>query len=67
MNSRGMFEKAKKCLPGGVTYGFRYIEPYPFYVAKGKGSRLWDVDGNEYTEFRSLFLGIQYLSWCSQI
>ena len=51
MNSRGMFEKAKKCLPGGVTYVFRYIEPYPFYVVKAKGSRLWDMDGSEYTDY----------------
>ncbi|MCP4752942.1 MAG: aspartate aminotransferase family protein [Proteobacteria bacterium] len=35
--------------------------PYPFYVSKGKGSRLWDVDGNEYIDltagFGPIFLG----------
>jgi glutamate-1-semialdehyde aminotransferase len=41
MNSRRIFEKAKKFLPGGVTYGFRYIEPYP--LVKAKGSRLLTV------------------------
>lgn len=51
MISQKMFEKAKKCLPGGVTYVFRYIEPHPFYVAKARGSRLWDMDGNEYTDY----------------
>jgi glutamate-1-semialdehyde 2,1-aminomutase len=50
-NSRMMFERAKKCLPGGVTYAIRYFEPYPFYVVKAKGSRLWDIDGNEYTDY----------------
>ncbi len=49
--SRELFEEAKKYLPGGVTYHIRYIEPYPFYVKKAKGSRIWDVDGNEYTDY----------------
>jgi len=49
--SKELFEKAKKFLPGGVTYVIRYFEPYPFYVVKAKGSRIWDVDGNEYTDY----------------
>jgi len=49
--SRELYERAKKHLPGGVSYGLRAIPPYPFYVVKAKGSRLWDVDGNEYIDF----------------
>jgi|YelNatPaOPRAMG01_1025707.scaffolds.fasta_scaffold38012_2 glutamate-1-semialdehyde 2,1-aminomutase len=49
--SRSLFEKARKYLPGGVSYGLRYFSPYPFYVVKAKGSRVWDVDGNEYLDF----------------
>lgn len=46
-----MYERAKRVLPGGVSYGIRYFEPYPFFTAKARGSKLYDVDGNEYVDF----------------
>ncbi|MGB9730286.1 MAG: aspartate aminotransferase family protein [Thermoprotei archaeon] len=49
--SKMLFEHAKKFLPGGVTYAIRFFEPYPIYVEKAKGSRIWDVNGNEYIDF----------------
>jgi glutamate-1-semialdehyde 2,1-aminomutase len=49
--SKALYERAKKALPAGVSYGIRYFEPYPFYTAKAKGSKLYDVDGNEYVDF----------------
>jgi glutamate-1-semialdehyde 2,1-aminomutase len=49
--SRTLYNRAKMVLPAGVTYGIRYFEPYPFFVAKARGSKLWDVDGNEYIDF----------------
>lgn len=49
--SMTLYNRAKKVLPAGVSYGIRYFEPYPFYTAKAHGSRLWDVDGNEYIDF----------------
>jgi glutamate-1-semialdehyde 2,1-aminomutase len=49
--SKVLYERAKKALPAGVSYGIRYFEPYPFYTAKAKGSKLYDVDGNEYIDF----------------
>jgi len=49
--SKVMFERAKKVLPAGVSYNIRYFDPYPFYTAKAKGSKLYDVDGNEYIDF----------------
>lgn len=49
--SKTLYEEAKKVLPGGVSYGLRYFEPYPFYTARAKGSKLYDVDGNEYVDF----------------
>jgi len=49
--SRTLYNRAKVVLPAGVTYGIRYFEPYPFFVAKARGSKLWDVDGNEYIDF----------------
>ncbi|MEM0456890.1 MAG: aspartate aminotransferase family protein [Nitrososphaerota archaeon] len=49
--SRALYNEAIKFLPGGVTYAIKYWEPYPIYVSKAKGSRIWDVDGNEYLDF----------------
>ncbi len=49
--SKALYERARKVLPAGVSYGIRYFEPYPFYTAKAKGSKLYDVDGNEYIDF----------------
>jgi len=49
--SKSLYERAKKVLPAGVSYGIRYFEPHPFYTAKAKGSKLYDVDGNEYVDF----------------
>jgi glutamate-1-semialdehyde 2,1-aminomutase len=49
--SKALYERAKRVLPAGVSYGIRYFEPYPFYTAKAKGSKLCDVDGNEYVDF----------------
>ncbi|MEM4552982.1 MAG: aspartate aminotransferase family protein [Ignisphaera sp.] len=49
--SREMFERALRVLPGGVTYHIRYLEPYPIYVSRAKGSIVWDVDGNEYDDY----------------
>ena len=49
--SKALYERAKKVLPAGVSYGIRYFEPYPFYTIKAKGSKLYDADGNEYVDF----------------
>ncbi|MEM1916483.1 MAG: aspartate aminotransferase family protein [Ignisphaera sp.] len=49
--SREMFERALRIFPGGVTYHIRYLEPYPIYVSRAKGSIIWDVDGNEYDDY----------------
>ena len=49
--SRARFEEAKRVLPGGVSYSIRYFEPYPFYVSRAEGQKLWDLDGNEYTDY----------------
>jgi len=51
IKSKYLFEVAKKYLPGGVTYAIRFFEPYPIYIERAKGSKLWDVDGNEYLDF----------------
>jgi len=49
--SRRLYERAKRVLPAGVSYFLRYVDPYPFYTARAKGSKLYDVDENEYVDF----------------
>lgn len=49
--SRERFEQACAALPGGNTRSVLYYEPFPLAVARGQGSRLWDVDGHEYADF----------------
>ncbi|HYB07634.1 MAG TPA: aspartate aminotransferase family protein [Nitrososphaerales archaeon] len=58
--SEKIFEEAKKWMPFGVNSNYRYLDPYPLYFSKGRGSRLWDADGNEYLDFNMAFgsLGI---------
>lgn len=48
--SRELFDDARGNIAGGASYALRYFEPYPFYVVRAKGSRVWDVDGNEYID-----------------
>jgi len=48
--SRQMYEEAKKYLAGGVPGGARFRRPYPLYMREAKGSKLWDIDGNEYID-----------------
>ncbi|MGD0405049.1 MAG: glutamate-1-semialdehyde 2,1-aminomutase [Candidatus Bathyarchaeia archaeon] len=49
--SADLFEKAKKLIPGGVNSPVRAFEPNPFFTKQGKGSRITDVDGNEYIDY----------------
>ncbi|PKL68840.1 MAG: glutamate-1-semialdehyde-2,1-aminomutase [Methanobacteriales archaeon HGW-Methanobacteriales-1] len=51
MKSEDLFKESQKYLPGGVDSPVRAFKPYPFFADKGKGSKLWDVDGNVYTDY----------------
>ena len=47
------FKKALGKLPLGVSSNFRYWgEDKTLYVRRGKGGRLWDIDDNEYIDYR---------------
>ena len=48
--SKKHFEEAKKWLPGGGTRNIAYFYPYPFFIEKGDGYWLEDVDGNRYLD-----------------
>ncbi len=49
------FERAVKTMPNGVPSSFQENDPWPTYIERGRGSRVWDVDGNEYVDFHNGF------------
>ena len=53
-NSKKIFEKAKKFIPGGVNSPVRAFQSvkkeYPIFIKSAKGSRLYDEDGNQYID-----------------
>ena len=52
--SKELFERAQKVLPGGVNSpvrAYRSVGGTPPFLVRGKGSHVWDVDGNEYIDF----------------
>ena len=52
--SAQLFEKAKAFFPGGVNSpvrAFRSVGGTPVFIDKGKGSHVWDADGNEYIDY----------------
>ena len=53
--SAALFERAVVHLPMGVASSFHANDPYPLYLARGQGSHVWDVDGNEYLDFHGGF------------
>ena len=46
------YRRALKTLPGGTNSNFRAWGESTIYVDRGKGGRVWDVDGNEYIDLR---------------
>ncbi|WP_017980986.1 glutamate-1-semialdehyde 2,1-aminomutase [Methanocaldococcus villosus] len=66
MKSKELFEEAKKYLVGGVNSPVRYFEPYPFFVDRGEGCYIYDVDGNKYIDY-CLAYGPLVLGHCNEI
>src|SRR5438132_12161118 len=48
-------KRALERIPLGVASNYRHYEPYPIFVQDGKGSRIHDVDGNEYIDHNLCF------------
>ncbi len=66
-NSKKAFKLACEVIPGGVNSpvrAFKSVGGQPVFINKGKGSRITDIDGNEYIDFISswgpLILGHAY-------
>jgi len=52
--SKILFERAKKILPGGVNSpvrAFKSVGGTPIFMERGEGSKIYDVDGNEYIDY----------------
>ena len=52
--SHKLFEAARKVIPGGVNSpvrAFKSVNGDPLFIARGSGSRIFDVDGNSFIEY----------------
>ena len=52
--SSELFNRSQRLIPGGVNSpvrSFGAVGGTPPFIARGKGARVWDVDGNEYVDF----------------
>ena len=45
--------EAARHLPGGVSSSWQMWPPHPIYVSRGRGSHVWDIDGNDYVDFHN--------------
>ena len=50
-SSAEIFQRAWEHLPAGVSSSGRFYKPHPVICKRGKGSKIWDVDGNEYVDY----------------
>jgi glutamate-1-semialdehyde 2,1-aminomutase len=53
--SRAMYERARNVLSGGVASSYQLRDPWPIYLERGEGPRVWDADGNEMWDFHNGF------------
>jgi glutamate-1-semialdehyde 2,1-aminomutase len=53
--SAELHQRAREALPFGVASSFQTYDPYPLFMTDGRGSRIWDADGNEYIDFDMAF------------
>jgi glutamate-1-semialdehyde 2,1-aminomutase len=53
--SKQRHDRGLKVMPGGVPSSFQLNDPWPIYLERGVGARVWDVDGHEYVDFHNGF------------
>jgi glutamate-1-semialdehyde 2,1-aminomutase len=53
--SNEMYQRARNTLAGGVASSYQLREPWPIYLERGEGPRVWDVDGNGMLDFHNGF------------
>ena len=63
-----LWKRAKKIIPGGnmllSKQAERFLpEHWPAYFSKAKGCKIWDLDGNEYTDMSIMGIGTNILGY----
>ena len=53
--SHQMYDRARHSLAGGVASSYQLRDPWPLYLERGDGPKVWDVDGNEMWDFHNGF------------
>ncbi|HEX8104987.1 MAG TPA: aspartate aminotransferase family protein [Solirubrobacteraceae bacterium] len=53
--SAAMYRRAAEVLTGGVASSYQLRDPWPLYLERGEGAKVWDVDGNEMWDFHNGF------------
>ena len=56
--SRQMYEEALRVMPGGNSRTTTFFDPYPFYITRGAGARIWDADGTERLDFNGNYTAL---------
>lgn len=66
--SKIAFEEAKKYIPGGVNSpvrAFKNVGTYPLFIERANGSKIYDIDGNEYIDYVGSW-GPMFLGHCKE-
>ena len=50
-----LYRRANRVLSGGVASSYQLRDPWPIYLERGVGPKVWDVDGNEAYDFHNGF------------
>jgi glutamate-1-semialdehyde 2,1-aminomutase len=66
--SQQMLERAERVIPLGAQTFSKSRTQYPFgvspyFISHGRGSRVWDIDGNEYTDYINALASVT-LGYC---
>lgn len=51
--SAALADRGRQLFPDGVTHDVRRFDPFAVYMERGAGPRKWDIDGNEYIDYRT--------------
>ena len=69
--SQDLYKKAKKLIPGGTQLLSKRPEMFlpdfwTAYYEKAKGCRVWDLDGNKYTDMSYMGIGASILGYADK-
>src|SRR3954451_6745599 len=53
--SAEMYLRANRTLAARVASSYQVRDPWPIYLERGEGPKVWDVDGNELWDFHNGF------------